>query len=232
MIYEYKGSLLKKFHPSCFPEKIPSGSLQCTMKSQYEKILSRYIPADAVSLISDWIIHYGVHLTITRERASKLGDFRPSCSARGHRITVNHNLNPYAFLLTLVHEIAHLETWNNYRHRARPHGTEWKLAFVRHMQPFLQESIFPMEVLQVVRNYLDNPAASSCTDEQLTRALRQFDISPPLFLEDLPEGSVFKIGTGRVFRKGHKRRKHFHCIEVASEQAYLISPAAEVVLLS
>lgn len=201
------------------------------MRVQYEKILLRYIPDGAVSLVTNWIIEYGIHLSITRERSSKLGDFRPSDRPRGHRISINHNLNAYAFLLTLVHEIAHLETWNKFGNKVRPHGTEWKASFVRHMQPFLNEQIFPAEVLRVIMKYLQNPAASSCADEQLTRALRQFDSTPALFLEDLPEGAVFRLVSGRVFTKGHKRRKHFHCVELGSSQAYLINPAAEVELL-
>jgi len=201
------------------------------MRRQYEEILSRYLPADAISLIVDWVLHYGIHLKITKERHRKLGDFRPSSGMRGHHITINHNLNPYSFLLTLVHEIAHLDTWNRYRHKAKPHGLEWKMSFVNLMQPFLNERVFPGEILKVIQDYLNNPAASSCTDERLTRILRQFDANPPLFLEDIPEGAVFRVSTGRVFQKGHKRRKHFHCIEMASAQAYMISPATEVELI-
>ncbi len=202
------------------------------MKAEYEKILSRYIPEPSVGLICEWIIQRGIHLTITKERSTKLGDFRPSEKTRGHKISVNHNLNPYAFLLTLVHEIAHLETWNTYKNKVKPHGREWKTAFIGLMQPFLHELIFPAEVLHEIRKYLNNPAASSCSDHNLSIALRRFDTEPALFLEELPEGAVFKIGSGRVFKKGEKRRKHFHCLEMNSARAYLISPAAEVTLIT
>ena len=78
------------------------------MKEQYTQVLIKYIPETSVPLIVNWIIEYGVHLKITKDRSTKLGDFRPTLGVnRGHRITVNYNLNKYAFLITLVHEIAH-----------------------------------------------------------------------------------------------------------------------------
>lgn len=204
----------------------------CLMvKERYIHVLRKYIPEAAVERIADWIILYGVHLKITRDRSTKLGDFRPSNSARGHHISVNHNLNPYAFLITLVHEFAHLETWVRHGRNVRPHGTEWKQHFKTLMQPFLHPSVFPSQVLPVVTGYLHNPAASSCTDEQLIRVLRQFDDEPALLLADIPDQALFRLKTGRVFRKGQQRRKYFHCIEQESNRPYLVSPLAEVELV-
>lgn len=201
------------------------------VKEQYTLVLRKYIPEAAVDQVVDWIIRYGVHLKITRDRSSKLGDFRPSDSVRGHHISVNHNLNPYAFLITLVHEFAHLETWIRHGRNARPHGMEWKQYFKQLMQPFLHSSIFPNQVLPVVTGYLHNPSASSCTDEDLMRALRQFDDDPSLLLADIPDQALFRLKTGRVFRKGPQRRKYFHCIEQGSNRPYLVSPLAEVELV-
>ena len=201
------------------------------MKEQYSLVLRKYIPEDAVDRISDWIISFGIHLKITRERSTKLGDFRPGPGVRGHTITINHTLNPYAFLLTLVHEIAHFVNWNNFGNNVKPHGSEWKRSFAEMMQPFLTTAVFPVEVLTVVKTYLRNPAASSCVDENLMRILREFDAEQKLLLEDLPPNSLFKLKTGRIFRKGEQRRKYFRCVEIQSRKHFLVNPLAEVELL-
>jgi hypothetical protein len=198
------------------------------MKEQYSSVLRKYIPEESVEMICGWIISFGIHLKITRERSTKLGDFRPSAGVRGHTITINHTLNQYSFLITLVHEIAHLVNWNKHGNRVKPHGSEWKQSFSEMMIPFLSTEIFPIEVLTVVKSYLRNPAASSCVDENLMRILREFDADQKLLLEDLPPNSLFKLKTGRVFRKGDQRRKYFRCVEIETKKHFLVNPLAEV----
>ena len=100
------------------------------MRENYSKVLLKYISPQAVDIIVDWVITHGIHLRITAERSTKLGDFRPNMHKNsGHRITINHNLNQHAFLITLVHEIAHLINWNIHRDTVKPHGAEWKNIF-------------------------------------------------------------------------------------------------------
>ena len=65
---------------------------------------------------------------VSKTRDSKLGDYRFS-PQKGHQITVNHNLNPYSFLVTYLHEVAHLLTYQTYKNKVLPHGNEWKKAF-------------------------------------------------------------------------------------------------------
>lgn len=198
------------------------------LKEKYYSILSKYIPESAVVEIVELVFKRGVHLKITKTRSTKLGDFRPSNSSRGHAITVNHDLNQYAFLITLIHEFAHLDTWNNFGAEVKPHGSEWKVTFQRMMTPFLSNSIFPSDILESVVRYLNNPSASSCVDQSLMRTLRKYDHEPKLFLEELPINSHFKLKTGREFIKGPEKRKYFTCIEVASKRKYLVNRLAEV----
>lgn len=198
------------------------------MREQYERILIRYLPEKAIPLITDWIISDRIHLKITKERTTKLGDFLPGQSGRGHRITVNHNLNPYAFLITLVHEIAHLHTWNAHGARVKPHGLEWKASFQHRMEPFLHEEIFPPPILHALITHMEMPFAASCSDEHLLRILRKFDHEPSLLLEELPLGTTFRLKTGRTFVKGLKRRKYYRCEELPGGRQYLINPLTEV----
>jgi SprT protein len=195
------------------------------------EILKKYIPEGAIALMARWIVDYDFKLRIARERNSRLGDYTSPRAGSNHIITINHNLNKFAFLITLVHEVAHLVTYNQHKDSVNPHGKEWKVNFRELMQPFLSTDIFPLEVFSALRRYLQNPAASSCTDVQLLRTLKLHDQdSRTVFLEYLPENSVFLFNNHRLFRKGPRLRKRFKCTEVLTGHTYLFSPLAEVEL--
>ena len=199
-----------------------------------EQILAQYMPAAAAPLIARWIDYYQCEFKISRNRATKLGDYRHPFKSEGHKISVNNNLNAYAFLVTTVHEFAHLLTWNDHKNKVRPHGEEWKRNFKRMMQPFLEQQIFPADVRLAIVNYLQNPSAASCTDLKLSRALKQYDQQRDAVsrLEELPLNSVFKIKDGRQFKKGERLRKRYRCVCLDNGNVYLFNPLAEVNLLA
>lgn len=201
---------------------------------QYQKncdILKKYIPETAVEIISNWIIEFDFKLKIKKERSTKLGDYTSPQNGLNHVITINHNLNPYSFLITLVHEIAHLTTFNKFKNSVMPHGSEWKNEFKQLMQPFLNSDVFPVDVLYAVRNYLQNPAAASCTDVQLLRTLKLYDeTDTQVSLEYLPYKSIFIYNRSKIFEKGERIRKRFRCVEISTGIVYFFSPLAEVEL--
>lgn len=172
------------------------------------------------------------HLTITPPRSSKLGDFTPDPRRGRHELTVNGNLNPFAFLITLMHELAHLITYNEHRDRVKPHGAEWKNNFKKTLGPFLGNAIFPQDVEAAVRAYLANPAASTCSDIHLSKVLARYDrVSHPdiRLLDDLPAGTHFLYGRERRrFVKGHKQRTRYLCREVGTAHDYLFNPLVKV----
>src|SRR5688572_4495594 len=114
-------------------------------------------------------------LKLTRSRQSKVGDFTSSKSIRNPRITLNKDLNPYLFLVTYIHEVAHLHVFLRYGNRVDPHGEEWKNAFKHLMDPVLKKEVFPEQILHQLSRHMVNPKASSFADAELTRALRSFD---------------------------------------------------------
>lgn len=59
--------------------------------------LSRYLPTGTDQQVLSLLQQHRVLLTITRERRTVLGDYRHRTHDQQHRITVNGNLNPYAF---------------------------------------------------------------------------------------------------------------------------------------
>jgi SprT protein len=192
-------------------------------------VLAQYMPPSAAPVIAKWIDYFQCEFKISKSRATKLGDYRHPFKTLGHKISVNNNLNQYAFLVTTVHEFAHLLTWNDHKNKVKPHGEEWKHNFKRMMSPFLEQPIFPEDLRLAITGYLNNPSASSCTDLKLSRALKQYDLSAEHSrLEELPQHTVFTIKDGRKFKKGERLRKRFRCICLDNGNAYLFSPLAEV----
>nr|WP_307866719.1 SprT-like domain-containing protein [Pedobacter sp. ASV19] len=197
------------------------------------QVLTQYMPPAAAPLIAKWIDYFQCEFKISRNRATKLGDYRHPFKNAGHKISVNNDLNRYAFLVTTVHEFAHLLTWNEYKNKVRPHGQEWKNNFKRMMSPFLEQSVFPEDIHQAILTYLSNPSASSCTDLQLSRALKRYDQAyNSSRLEEIPLNTVFTIKDGRKFRKGERLRKRYRCICLDNGNIYLFNPLAEVTLLA
>ena len=179
--------------------------------------------------LNHYLLHYKVQLTITRERKTVLGDYRNSVAGKNHRISVNGNLNTYAFLITLLHELAHLFTYERYGHRVQAHGAEWKNEYSKVLAQFLLKKIFPADIKKSLLQTLQNPAASSCADTSLLRVLHKYDQKDGVKLvEALPQGAVFRINGGRQFRKEDKVRKRFKCVEISTGKIYLFSPVYEV----
>ncbi len=196
--------------------------------------LYAFLPKNTLPAITDILKAYPVSIKITKERKTKLGDYRWLQDRSEHRISVNKSLNPYAFLITLVHEIAHLTTYDQYKRRVKPHGLEWKQEFKQLMLPFFSQNIFPEDITKSLAAYIRNPKASSCTDISLMKILRNYDKddSSATYLEEIAHNTRFQTTNGRIFIKGDKMRKRYKCVELATQRLYLFSPIAEVVEIS
>jgi len=193
-----------------------------------QSILAKYIPEPAVPLISDWIFHFNFKLKIRKPRLSRYGDYTQPKSGLNHLITINRDMNKYAFVLTLVHEIAHLLTFERHGNRVKPHGAEWKNAFKELMRPVMRLDIFPEDVRLAIISYMQDPGASSCSDENLLRILKKYDRDNGLVhLETLHLHAHFEYG-GKIFVKGAKMRTRYQCKLRDSHHVYLFSGLADV----
>lgn len=193
--------------------------------------LAKYIPEHAVIPVFELIVANQVHLKIVNERMTRHGDYRKGASGK-HEITVNSSLNKYKFLMTLIHEIAHLVAFKKFGRNIKPHGNEWKYTFQQLMVPFIRPEIFPNHILPLMARHFRNPTASSDTDATLSLALKQFDKeNDKNYIFEIPYGSLFRIHNGKIFKKGAQRIKRFECLEVSSGRIYLFNPNAEVELL-
>lgn len=195
------------------------------------QVLSRYLPSHAVEPAFMLIKDNNVHLKVVDERRTRHGDYRRMPDGT-QQITVNANLNKYRFLITLVHEIAHLLAFEKYGRRIKPHGQEWKLTFRNLMLPFIRTEIFPPKLLPIIASHFRNPTASSDTDARLSIALKSFDQpNDKNYIFEVPSGALFRIYNGKIFKKGPKRIKRYECLEVSTGKIYLFQPNAEVELL-
>jgi len=194
--------------------------------------LAKYIPEHAVKPVFDLIVANQVHLKIVNERQTRHGDYRRGHTGK-HEITVNASLNKYRFLMTLIHEIAHLVAFEKFGRNIKPHGDEWKFTFQRLMVPFIRPEIFPGQLLPLLARHFKNPTASSDTDTTLSLALKQYDKeNDKNYVFEIPYGSVFRIKNGKIFKKLAVRTKRFECIEISSGKTYLFNPNAEVELIN
>lgn len=196
--------------------------------------LQDYLPPNTFEPVLAYLRQYRVHLTVAKERKSVLGDYRHRTHHANHRISVNGNLNSYSFLITLLHELAHLVTFEQFGHKVQAHGKEWKMVYGQFLFQFLQHKIFPPDIENELQQSLKNPAASSCAEDGLLRVLRKYDSKKDnhRLIEELPVNTVFKIADGRVFQKKEKLRKRFRCVEVGTNKVYLFSPVYEVELMN
>jgi SprT-like family len=194
--------------------------------------LSKYLPEHAVNPCFELIKLNLVHLKIVNERQTRHGDYRKALNGK-HEITVNANLNKYRFLITLIHEIAHLVAFEQFGRQIKPHGNEWKLTFQRLMIPFIRPEIFPHSVLPLVAQHFRNPTASSDTDARLAFALKQFDERKTdiHFIHEVPSGSLFRIANGRIFQKNGLRVKRYECLELKTGKLFLFNANAEVEII-
>ena len=197
-----------------------------------EAVLKKYLPENAVAACLELIKENQVHLKIVNKRVTRHGDYRRLPDG-GHQITVNAGANPYRFLITLVHEIAHLVAFERFGRHIKPHGLEWKKTFTGLMLPFLNPQVFPQQLMPLLANHFKNPKASSETDAKLSLALSAYD--PPTdknFIFEIPLGGVFRLYNGKVFKRGNKRVKRYECVEIATGRVYLFNPNAQVELIA
>ena len=150
---------------------------------------------------------------------------------KNHRISINGNLNQFEFLITLLHELAHLLTFEKFSNKVEPHGKEWKTIYSALLIDFVQQQIFPPDIVKALQKSIINPAATANGETELLMVLRNYNQKKRegyFHIADLPVGAIFQTEDGRIFKKGNKRRKRFACVEIATGHKYSISPISEV----
>jgi hypothetical protein len=188
-----------------------------------------YIPKSSFTLVKNLIDEQNLIIKIVKVRKTKHGDFRKFNDGT-NQITINHINNKYRFLITLIHELAHFRVNQNSKKRIRPHGIEWKKIFQSMMLPFLNNIIFPDEILSRLAHYLKNPSATTDSDIDLVISLSKYDLkeNDNMFLFDISNEDLFQHNEKKIYKKIGKLRKRYICEEIATSKKYLFSPVARV----
>lgn len=187
-----------------------------------EAMLKGYMPESAISYCVSLWEQTPFSFIVTRKRLSKQGDYRFDLKTGIHRITVNGDLNQYSFLITYIHEYAHLLIWKRNTRRVAPHGQEWREAFRKVMLPLLNDQVFPDDVLRPLSRHMRRPKASTFTDHKLISALMEYDENGDLVpLDNLEEGQTF-IFQRLLYEKIFLRRTRILCRQFANGKQYLI----------
>lgn len=200
-------------------------------KLQFSTTLKRFAPEPFVPYLTELILKSKAKFKIVPGRSTKLGDFRIASGEEKPIITVNGNLNQYSFLITSLHEIAHLNTFRKYGNKVTPHGNEWKNEFRELLEPVLLSKLLPNDIEKALWKTFTNTKASSCSDLNLSRTLKKYDAdNDTLTLEEIPAQAKFSLN-GKQFEKGLLRRSRYLCKELHSGKQYLVHALATVQLI-
>lgn len=211
-------------------------NLPLKMQPAYKEILARFVPVQALEEVVMLIGTHCIQMKVRRGRLSKLGDFRPARQGRPHQITVNGNLNIYAFLMVFLHELAHMLVWQQHGKAVSPHGKLWKETFGYLLRDFVSKGYFHPNLEEALVDYSFGVKAAGMGSPELQRQLRLFDPEPEsetgqVFLEEVPLRSLFVAANGRMFRKEDQLRKRFRCLCLRNKRTYLFHPMARVTLV-
>lgn len=197
-------------------------------------LFQKHLPQNAIPYCIQLWEDKPFHFFVKPARSTKLGDFRYRKDRTIQIITLNADLNPYQFLLTFIHEVAHLRAFAHFGARHAPHGAEWKILFKQLLEPLLIESIFPRDLLVPLKLHMRNPSASSTRDLFLMKEMSKYDTKSSeeadFFLADLAPHTKFELA-GRKFKKGETRRTRILCEELSTGKKFLISRLAKVIRL-
>lgn len=200
------------------------------MNSQYRTILLQYLPQETIEQVSSLLGKHAVQLTITRNRVSKLGDYRPPVRIKNHRITINGDLGKYFFYLVFLHEMAHLFVWNKYRNKVSPHGQQWKEEFSSLLRQAVYLNLLPANLTEEVLDFSLNVKATFAAHAGLWKILKSMDEkhAAEITVEDIPDDSFFVASNGRMFKKEARLRKRYRCYCVNNKRRYLFHPMAVI----
>lgn len=196
----------------------------------YRDGLNPYLPEGTAEIISKWLVEFKIKIELWNHRKTKLGDFRPANRESYARISVNKSLNPYAFLITIVHEIAHAAVYEKHGRNVKPHGIEWKNEYRNRLLYFFTQRVFPKDIEPIIASHLKNPKASASAEIELEKALKSTEETSIdiIYVDDLQDGDQFVMSDGRVFIKAQKRRTRHLCIDPKTGKRFLVSGIAQV----
>lgn len=187
--------------------------------------LKSYLPENALSFLKIWFADYPIHIKITRNRNSKLGDYR-KMPDNSHQITINSTLEPDLFFFVLTHELAHLIAFEKFGRRISAHGNEWKTTFAQMILDSLE--IYPQDLQLILKKFSKSPKANFMSSSDLVRYFHFDQLKDDeVFVESLQIGDRFMYRED-AYKVEQKRKKLYLCINSTNAKKYLFKPLAKV----
>ncbi|MGE8556315.1 MAG: SprT-like domain-containing protein [Chryseobacterium jejuense] len=187
--------------------------------------LEKYLPQNTLNYLRIWFSDYYIHIKVTRNRNSKLGDYR-KLPDNSHEITVNSTLTPQLFFFVLTHELAHLIAFEKYGRRISPHGNEWKETFRNMLIESLE--IYDEELKPVIVKFSKSPKANFMASPDLVRYFHTEKQDDSLhFIEQLQKGEFFIYRNEKYLLEG-LIKKNYLCKNLATGRKYSFKPLARV----
>ncbi|RXM52301.1 MULTISPECIES: SprT-like domain-containing protein [unclassified Chryseobacterium] len=187
--------------------------------------LEKYLPQNTLDYLRIWFSDYYIHIKVTRNRNSKLGDYR-KLPDNSHEITVNSTLTPQLFFFVLTHELAHLIAFEKYGRRISPHGNEWKETFKNMLLESLE--VYDEELKPIIVKFSKSPKANFMASPDLVRYFHTEKQDDSLhFIEQLQKGEFFIYRNEKYLLEG-LIKKNYLCKNLATGRKYSFKPLARV----
>ena len=189
------------------------------------------IPLGSLEYVKGLLNNQNILIKLKNNRKTKHGDFSVKKDF-SVEITINLDMNPFRFLITLLHEISHFFVYQDFGFKTKPHGFQWKSKFKELLIPVINNKVFPDDILSPLAKYAINPKASTDTDLDLSIALNKYNVSISTYVLDLEQGDKFKASNKKNYLVIRKRRKRYECMEIDSKKIYLFSPNYKIIKIT
>ena len=198
-------------------------------KRDYIEFLAIYLPVKSVDYVYNKIIEHNINFKVSRPRNTKLGDYMAPTRSSSHKISVNSNLNKYAFLITFLHELAHLETWNLYKNRVDAHGKEWVEIFKHIILDVDNLDVFPEDISEYLNDkMIVTKGFAGNYKSKLNNILSNYNDEKDLTLSEIGVGYRITLKNGRQFDVLEKLRTRYKCKDLSNRKLYIVSSNAQI----
>lgn len=185
--------------------------------------LDSYLIKGAKKYVVDWCKPYEIYLLVEQSRRSKLGDYRKLRNY--HKITINYDLHPELFFFTLTHEIAHLQAYDCFGSKIKPHGMEWKVTFKKLIEQSIH--LYSEDLQKRLNVFKENPTANFYSSPILAMYFHNQKENSEILVKDLLPNSTFRLGK-LTLKRGKKRKIKYLCTELNNKRKYLVHGMAPI----
>lgn len=185
--------------------------------------LESFLPHPALTYINQWLTGYHCDFKITKNRKSKLGDYRLMPNGT-HQISINGDVSDELFFFIITHEIAHLLAFYEKKNIV-PHGKEWKNTFKRLLIESLH--VYSEELQPLMLRFSKNPKANFMSSPELAKFFEPKLSENQSYIEELFVGEQFIYQT-QTYLVEEKKKKRYLCKNIHNNRRYFFKTCTKV----